>query len=94
MVAGCLGDNGLLNGGLNVLYWLVPHQLVSDAPRELARAEFNLFSSQNQGGGGGDVNQAIASVPGPSGATDIIWWIFVIAVFASLVYIAVRRRQV
>ena len=93
MVAGFLGDNGLLKGGLDVLYWLVPHQLVSDAPRELARAEFNLFASQNQGGGG-DVNQAIASVPGPSGATDIIWWIFVIAVFATLVYVAVRRRQV
>jgi len=93
MVAGYLGDNALLKGGVNVLYWLVPHQLVSDAPRELARAEFNLFASQNQGGGG-DVNQAIASVPGPSGATDIIWWIFVIAVFATLVYVAVRRRQV
>lgn len=93
MVAGFLGDNQLLKHGLDVLYWLVPHQLVSDAPRELVRAEFDLFASQSQGGGG-DINQALASVPGPSGATDIIWWLFVIAVMASLVYLAVRRRQV
>jgi len=93
MAAGFLGDNQLLKYGLDVLYWLVPHQLISDAPRELVKAEFELFASQGQGGGG-DVNQALASVPGPSGATDIMWWIFVIAIMASLVYVAVRRRQV
>jgi ABC-type transport system involved in multi-copper enzyme maturation permease subunit len=93
MVAGFLGDNQLLKYGLDVLYWLVPHQLVSDGPRELVRAEFELINSQNQGGGA-DINQAVASVPGPSGAGDIIWWLFVIAVMASLVYVAVRRRQV
>jgi hypothetical protein len=91
MVAGFLGDNQLLKYGLDVLYWLVPHQLVSDAPRELVRAEFELFASQNPPG---DINQALASVPGPSGAADITWWVFVIFVMASLVYVAVRRRQV
>jgi ABC-type transport system involved in multi-copper enzyme maturation permease subunit len=93
MVAGFLGDNETLKVGLNVLYWVVPHQLTSDAARELVKAEYDLFSSQNQGGGG-DLSQAIAAVPGPSSATDILWWLFVIAVFASLVYYAVRRRQV
>jgi ABC-type transport system involved in multi-copper enzyme maturation permease subunit len=92
MAAGFLGDNQVLKYGLDVLYWLVPHQLVSDAPRELVKAEFELFSGMGQGGG--DLNQTLASVPGPSGATDIIWWIFVIAVMTSLVYVAVRRRQV
>jgi len=91
MVAGFLGDNQVLKYGLDVLYWLVPHQLVSDAPRELVRAEFELFAAQNPPG---DINQALASVPGPSGAADITWWLFVIAVMASLVYVAVRRRQV
>lgn len=98
MAAGFLGDNGVLKVGLNVLYWLVPHQLISDAQRQLARAEFDLFSSVNQGGPGGSsgptLDQALAGVPGPSGAADIIWWVFVIALFASLVYLAVRRRQV
>jgi ABC-type transport system involved in multi-copper enzyme maturation permease subunit len=92
MAAGFLGDNQLLKVGLNILYWLVPHQLISDAPRELVKAEYELFSTQNQGGG--DITQAIAGVPGASGAADITWWLFVVAVLASLVYIAVRRRQV
>ena len=91
MAAGFLGDNQLLKVGLNVLYWLVPHQLVSSAPRELARAEFDLFTPQQ---GGPDINQSLAAVPGPSGAADIIWWAFVVALLASLVYVAVRRRQV
>ena len=92
LAAGNLGDNAFLNGGLNVLYWLVPHQLVSDAPRELVKAEIELFSSPDQPRP--DMASALASVPGPSGATDIIWWAFVVAVMATLVYIAVRRRQV
>jgi ABC-type transport system involved in multi-copper enzyme maturation permease subunit len=92
LAAGNLGDNAFLNSGLNILYWLVPHQLVSDAPRELVKAEIELFSSPDQTGS--DMASALASVPGPSGATDIIWWAFVVALMAILVYIAVRRRQV
>lgn len=92
LVAGNLGDNVLLSGGLNVLYWLVPHALTSDAPRELVRTELELFATPGQPGP--DVAQAIASVPGPSGLTDIIWWAFVVAFLATMVYVAVRRRQV
>lgn len=92
LTAGFLGDNAFLKGGLDVLYWLIPHQLVSDAPRELVKAEIELFSSPDQNGP--DMASALASVPGPSGATDIIWWAFVVALMATLVYIAVRRRQV
>jgi ABC-type transport system involved in multi-copper enzyme maturation permease subunit len=90
--AGFLSDNAFLKDGLNVLYWLVPHQLTSDAPRELVKAEIELFTVPGQPGP--DLNQALAAVPGPSGAADIIWWAFVVAVMATLVYIAVRRRQV
>lgn len=94
MAAGYLGDNEVLKIGLNAVYWLVPHQLVSDAPRELARAEIDLFATQNQGQGGPDMAQALAAVPGPSGAVDITWWAFAVLFFALLVYLAVRRRQV
>lgn len=92
MAAGFLGDNQVLKVGLNLLYWLVPHELTSDAPRELVKAELELFASPNQTNA--DIAQALAAVPGASGATDIIWWAFVVAVMATLVYIAVRRRQV
>jgi hypothetical protein len=92
VAAGNLGDNVVLKDGISVLYWLVPHQLTSDAPRELIKAELELFS--NPGQPGPDVGQAVASVPGPSGLSDIVWWAFVVAIMATLVYTAVRRRQV
>jgi ABC-type transport system involved in multi-copper enzyme maturation permease subunit len=92
LASGNLGDNAILKGIVNVVYWLVPHQLTSDAPRELVKAEIELFTVPGQPGP--DLNQALAAVPGPSGAADIIWWVFVVAVMATLVYIAVRRRQV
>jgi ABC-type transport system involved in multi-copper enzyme maturation permease subunit len=92
LASGNLGDNAILKGIVNVVYWLVPHQLTSDAPRELVKAEIELFTVAGQPGP--DLNQALAAVPGPSGAADIIWWAFVVAVMATLVYIAVRRRQV
>jgi hypothetical protein len=92
LASGVLGDNSFLKGLINVVYWLVPHQLTSDAPRELVKAELELFSTSGQTTA--DLTQALAAVPGPSGATDIIWWAVVVAVMATLVYVAVRRRQV
>jgi ABC-type transport system involved in multi-copper enzyme maturation permease subunit len=92
IAAGNLGDNPTLKGIITFLYWLVPHQLTSDAPRQLIKAEIELFATPGQPGP--DVSQAAASVPGPSDLNDIIWWAFVVAVMATLVYIAVRRRQV
>ena len=93
---GSFGHNDLLGAGFTALYWLVPHQLMSDAARQLARAEYDLFSSASTGGGNGPppVDQVLAGIPGASGTADIIWWAFGILVFASLVYFAVRRRQV
>ena len=98
LVAGFLGDNQVLKVGLHVAYWLVPHPLRSDAKRQIALAQFDLFSSLNQGAPPGSkaptADQIVAGIPGASGAGDIIWWIFVVCVFAGLCYYAVRRRQV
>lgn len=91
VVAGFLGTNQVVNGVINVAYWLVPHPLTSDAAREIARAEFSLFSTPEPRA---NVDQAIASIPGASGTSDILWWVFVVTVFSLLVYVAVRRRQV
>ena len=92
-LAGGLGNSTVLKTGLDVLYWLVPHELISDAPREIAKAEFALVAASSRGGGP-TPDQFLSSIPSASGATDIIWWAFGIAVFAALVYLAVRRRQV
>ena len=91
--AGGLGNNAVLKAGLDLLYWLVPHQLISDAPREIAKAELALVAASSQGGGP-TADQVLSSIPLASSATDIIWWAFGIAVFAALVYMAVRRKQV
>ncbi len=92
MLNGFLGDNQIVHAGLTILYWIVPHGLISDAPREIARQEFEIFSSGQTGGS--SVTEAVSGIPGPSSVGDIVWWAFVIAVFASLVYVAVRRKQV
>jgi len=93
LVSGNLGDNQVLHAGLNTLYWLVPHALVSSAPREIVRQEFEIFAA-NQPEGAPSVDQMVSSIPGPSGAADIIWWVFVVCVMFGILYFAVRRRQV
>ncbi|HYL06962.1 MAG TPA: hypothetical protein VEU76_00325, partial [Candidatus Udaeobacter sp.] len=75
VVAGFLGTNQLVNGAINVAYWLVPHPLTSDAARQIARAEITLFAPP-PGEGGPNVEQSIASIPGASGTPDILWWVF------------------
>ena len=92
LVSGFLGDNQLVHAGLTVLYWIVPHSLISNAPREIAQQELSIFNAGESGGP--SVSQSLSGVPGASGVGDIVWWAFVIVVFASLVYVAVRRRQV
>jgi ABC-type transport system involved in multi-copper enzyme maturation permease subunit len=97
LVAGNLGDNQVLKVGLNIAYWLVPHPLMSDARRQIALAEFALISSLDTStprGQGPTADQVLAGIPGASGAGDIIWWVFVVCLFAGLAYYAVRRRQV
>ena len=80
-------DNGFLKGVFDVLYWVVPHKLTSSASGDIAR-EIQLS-------GGGSANAAtLAAIPPASGAGDILWWAFLVIVFSSLVYVAVRRRQV
>lgn len=95
LVAGFLGDNQWVNAGINAAYWLVPHPLTSDAQREITRARYDMVASTAPPGASlPSVDQVVAAVPGPSGLSDVVWWLFVVAVFATLVYVAVRRKQV
>jgi ABC-type transport system involved in multi-copper enzyme maturation permease subunit len=92
MTTGSFGDNPVFHWILTVAYWLVPHALVSSAPREIVRREFEIVNTAQPGAP--SVDQIMASIPGPSGLGDIAWWAFTIVVFAGLAYLAVRRRQV
>lgn len=91
--SGAFGDNVALHWVLNTAYWLVPHALVSSAPREIVRREFEILNSSGQSGGA-NIDQILNGIPGPSGAGDIAWWAFTILIFGGLAYLAVRRRQV
>ena len=89
-----LADSGVLGNDIvrnvfDVLYWLVPHQLISSAVRELAVRQIQLAGSSAAGN-----EAALASVPAASGAGDILWWGFNVVLLAAIVYWAVRRRQV
>lgn len=89
---GMLSDNAVIKTVLTILYWLVPHQLMSDAQRQIVKAELEMFRRTDSAGP--TTAQIISGVPGPSGIQDILWWAFLIAVMAALVYVAVRRKQV
>ena len=80
--------NDVVKNVFAVLYWFVPHPLVSSAVRELAQRQLALAGSA----AGNDA--ALASVPGPSGTGDILWWGFNVVLLGAIVYWAVRRRQV
>jgi ABC-type transport system involved in multi-copper enzyme maturation permease subunit len=87
-----LADNGAINNNVvkttfDALYWLVPHELVSSAPGDLAKAQIAMSPAQAG-------NSALAAIPPASGLGDVVWWAFVVVFFAGMVYYAVRRRQV
>jgi ABC-type transport system involved in multi-copper enzyme maturation permease subunit len=86
-----LTDSGVISSGLvkavfDVLYWLVPHELVSSATGDLVRAQVSI-----QGDRGTTV---LAGVPQASTTGDIVWWAFVVIVLCCLVYYSVRRKEV
>jgi ABC-type transport system involved in multi-copper enzyme maturation permease subunit len=91
LAGGQLGDNAIVKAGLDIAYWIVPHDLMSDAARQIVKAQFDMVPASQ---GGPTADQVLAGVPGASGVQDIIWWVFLVALMASLTYLAVRRRQV
>jgi ABC-type transport system involved in multi-copper enzyme maturation permease subunit len=87
-----LADNGVITNNVvktifDIVYWLVPHELVSSATGDVAKASITISGPQTN-------SQALAGIPPASGVGDIVWWAFVVCFFAGLVYYAVRRRQV
>ena len=84
-------DNPVLKTIFDLLYWTVPHALVSSAPGDLVRAQLEL---SNRSTNGPNTAQTLALIPPASGLGDIAWWAFLVVLFSALVYFAVRRRQV
>ena len=91
LAGGQLGDNTIVKSVLDVAYWIVPHDLMSDAAKQIVKAQFDMVPASE---GGPTADQVLAGVPGASDIQDIIWWAFLVVLMASLTYLAVRRRQV
>jgi ABC-type transport system involved in multi-copper enzyme maturation permease subunit len=86
-----LADSGVIGSGIvktsfDVLYWLIPHELISSATGDLVRAQVSIQGQR--------ASSAIAGVPQASTTGDIVWWAFVVCVFCGMVYYSVRRREV
>jgi len=79
--------NGIWKGVMNVLYWLIPHQLTSSASSDLVQVSVQFQAATG-------TTPSTTTVPPASGAGDIAWWAFTLVFFAALVYYAIRRRQV
>ena len=80
-------------GIINVLYWLVPHSLISTLPHELIRIGLAAGVIPTTTREGRPINP-YASVPTPSSVGDILFWAAYCLVIGALLYLAVRRRQV
>jgi ABC-type transport system involved in multi-copper enzyme maturation permease subunit len=80
-------------GIINVLYWLVPHSLISSLPREVIRIGLaaGIIPATTRAG---RPTNPYASVPAPSGVSDILFWAAYCLVIGALLYLAIRRRQV
>ena len=83
--SGTIGS-GIVKTIFDILYWLVPHELMSSATGDLVRAQVSIQGERG--------TTAVAGIPQASTTGDVIWWAFVVCVLCGLVYYAVRRREV
>ena len=79
--------NGALRAFGDVVYWVVPHSLLSNLQRDIVATAVRLHPNAGRG-------NPLATTPGASGAGDIVFWIGYLAVILLLLFVAVRRKQV
>jgi len=83
---------------VNVIYWLVPHDLVSNLNREVVIANYNVDCSTGCPGmrptPAEYLAHQLAGIPGASGAGEIAYWLAYVVVACVLLYAALRFKQV
>ena len=88
----------ILSAIVGIVYWLVPHPLVSNMERAIAIANFNSTCARGCPAIQPDPQQylahLLARIPGASGGGDIVFWLAYLAVVCALLYVALRRKQV
>jgi len=86
-----------LSGIVNTAYWLFPHQLLSNLDRDTAITSFHVTCAagcpelHNQAQA---LAQELARLPFASSAGDIVYWFAYLMVLCTILYVAIRRKQV
>ncbi len=83
---------------MNVVYWLVPHQLLSNLDRDITIANFNANCATGcpgiQPNPGQYLADQLSRIPGASGPGDAVYWTAYLLVVCAILYVALRRKQV
>jgi ABC-type transport system involved in multi-copper enzyme maturation permease subunit len=90
VVNGVITDR-VLSGIITVAYWSVPHSLLSNLAREAHILDFSLHPGPATPA---QLAESLARVPGASPPGEVFYWIAYLVVLCSLLYLAVRRKQV
>jgi ABC-type transport system involved in multi-copper enzyme maturation permease subunit len=98
MVANNVITDHILRPVVDTIYWLVPHQLLSNLDRDIAIANVNVNCAT--GCPGMQPNQAdylahlLARIPGASGTGDVVYWLAYLFVVCAILYASLRLKQV
>ena len=88
----------VLKAASNVVYWLMPHNLVSNLDREVVIASYNVSCSTGCPGmrptPAAYLANQLASIPGASANGDVVFWFGYVVVLCGLLYVALRFKQV
>jgi len=88
----------VLKAASSVVYWLVPHNLVSNLDRAVVIANYNVSCSTGCPGmrptPAAYLANQLANLPGASAAGDVVYWFGYVVVLCALLYVALRFKQV
>ena len=80
--------DGVLKTLVSIVYWAVPHELVSNLERQIEQMRLDTRIEVVRG------FDPLARIPGASGTTDIVFWAGYVVAISLLLFWAVRRKQV
>jgi len=86
-------ENARGGAAINVAYWVFPHQLVSNLPREIITLSLRNRPAPPRPPGARTFD-VLSGVPGASSTGEIAFWFAYLALLCALLYLALRRKQV
>lgn len=81
---------------INVAYWGVPHELISNLQRTILQMQLDTkdLVIGASCSGNGSCSNPLDRVPGASGTVDVIFWAGYLVALSLVLFRAVRRKQV